>query len=143
MFLSVCGSQRLSRDELRCQYRGKGGQKEGTTQRRENSPSQLALGAGEGTCSPLRVGEWLLPHSMAMYKENWGQIVHWVLVNPRKPWGLSGVRGGDEGENAASPIGMMSAPPTDGLGVGNGMAVQLGLPQGQADRGHHRRPRGS
>lgn len=32
-------------------------------------------------------------------------------------------------ESAASPIGVMSAPPTDGLGVGKGMAVQLGLPR--------------
>lgn len=44
--------------------------------------------------------------SMAMYKENW------VLVNPRKPWGLPGVCRGNEGENAASLIvGMMQSPP--------------------------------
>lgn len=91
--LLVCGSDRLSKDELRCQYRGQREEEEGRTRRREKSPSHLALGAGEGTCSPLRVGEWLLPHSMAMYKENGGQIVHQVSVNPQKPWGHSGYVG--------------------------------------------------
>jgi hypothetical protein len=49
--------------------RGRSGPEEG-----EEAPPYLALGAG-GACSPLRVGNGR-PCNMAMYKENWGQIVH-------------------------------------------------------------------
>lgn len=100
--LGVCGSQRLRRDELRCQYWGEGETGGGG----KVAPPPSPWGLGEGMCSPLRVGEWLLPHSMAMYKENRGQIVHWEIP---------GVRGGGEGASHRW--------------LGSGMAVRWACPR--------------
>lgn len=51
----------MKKDELRCQYLGGDRRRRGTAQKREKRPPHPALGAGEGACSPLRVGEWPPP----------------------------------------------------------------------------------
>lgn len=91
--LSVCGNRGLSRHELRFQYWGKGRQKRERDgpKEREEAPPTLPWGLWEGAYSPLRIGEWPPPYNMAMYKENWGQIVHCALGNPQNPWGLPNV----------------------------------------------------
>lgn len=74
-----------------------------------------------------------------MYKENWGQIVHWIPETLEAPQCVRG----NEGERAAS------LPPWDDTehhsaltaALAVAVALQMCLPQDQASRGHTEGPR--
>lgn len=119
---------------------GGDGRGRGTAQRKERRPPRLALGAGEGVCSPLRVGNGRPPQHGYIQREL-GQIVHWVLRNPQTPGGsLVCVWGGERTLLLRHLEMVQSTTRTMALAVA--VALQMGLLHSQASRRHNWRPQG-
>lgn len=118
---------------------------EGRQKRERDGPEEgeeaphLALGAWEGACSPLRVGEWPPPATWLCTKRTGGKLCIGCWGIPETP-GASPVCEGEMKERMLllCRLGMMQSTPILPSEVALAVAavLQVCLPQDQASRGH-------